>query len=372
MNGNGENPFEWTTERNMMHQPTQPPRVGRVLALGLALLLVGASRQAHAQSRVSSSVAQFLTIGTGARGSALGHAYTATATGADALAWNPAGAARTGPGTQRSSVFFSHADWLVDINYNAFGLVVPVTGSGVFGLSLAQMDYGRMDVRTIDAPEGTGETFGAADLVIGLTYAQPLTDRFFIGGTGKYIQQRIYDMSASTFAFDIGFVLQSDYFGGLRLAASIMNFGGLMHMSGVNNRIFVNLDETYSGSNVAIPAEIETGHWNLPLSFKFGAALPVVQREGVRLELLADAHQTNDNDLNIDVGSEATVDVSGVGVRLRGGYKDAGLGDQVLSHWTFGGGVDFTVSNIRFGADYGYIPFDALGNISMIDFTIGF
>ncbi len=340
--------------------------------MGLAVLLAGTSLPVQAQSRVSTSAASFLTIGTGARGTALGHAYTATATGADALAWNPAGAARTGGSPQRGSVFFSHADWLVDINYNAFAMVVPVTGSGVVGLSLAQMDYGRMDVRTIDYPEGTGESFGAADLVIGLSYAQPLTDRFYIGGTGKYIQQRIYDMSASTFAFDIGFVLQSDYFGGLRLAASIMNFGGLMQMSGVNNRIFVDVDEAYSGSNVAIPATIETGTWNLPLSFKFGAALPVVQRQGVRLELLTDVHQTNDNNLNLDLGTEATVEVSNVSVSFRAGHKDAGLGSQVLSHWTFGGGLDFTVSNLRFGADYGYVPFDALGNVSMIDFRVGF
>jgi len=356
----------------MKHLPTEPRRWVPGLGLAVVLLLAGTPRGALAQSRVGSSVASFLTIGTGARGSALGHAYTATTSGADALSWNPAGAARTGGVSQRGSVFFSHANWLADINYNAFGFVVPVTGSGVAGISLVQMDYGRMAVRTVDAPEGTGESFGATDLAIGLTYAQPLTDRFFIGGSGKFIQQRIYDMSASTFAFDIGFVLQSDYFGGLRLAASIMNFGGLMQMSGVNNRVFVDIDETYSGSNVAIPAQIETGRWNLPLSFKFGAALPVVQRQGVRLELLADANQTNDNNLNVDMGSEATVEMNGVAVSLRGGYKDAGLGDQVLSHWTFGGGLQFEVSGIRFGTDYAYVPFDALGNVSMLDFRIGF
>jgi hypothetical protein len=346
--------------------------MGRGLGLCVALLVAGTPLPAQAQSRVSTSAATFLTIGTGARGSALGHAYTATATGADALAWNPAGASRLGSGDQRGSVFFSHADWLVDINYNAFALVIPVTRAGVFGLSLAQMDYGRMDVRTVDYPEGTGETFGAADLVVGLSYSQPLTDRFYIGGTGKYVQQRIYDMSASTMAFDIGFVLESDYFGGLRLAASIMNFGGLMQMSGVNNRIFVDVDETYSGSNIAIPATIETGKWNLPLSFKFGAALPVVQRQGFALELLADAHQTNDNNLNVDLGTEASVTVSGVSVNFRAGHKDAGLGDEVLSHWTFGGGLDFSLSDLRLGADYGYVPFDALGNVSMIDFRVHF
>ncbi|NNE71431.1 MAG: PorV/PorQ family protein [Rhodothermales bacterium] len=349
-------------------------RPSRAAGLVLLTLLVTAtiSQTVLAQSRVATSAASFLTLGMGARGSALGHAYTASATGADALLWNPAGAALRGPGGQRGSVFFSHADWIVDTDLNAFGLVIPVMGSGAFGISLAQLDYGRMDVRTVNLPDGTGETFGASDLVIGLTYAQPLTDRFFIGGTGKWIRQNIYDMSASTMAFDIGFVLVSDYFNGLRIAASIMNFGGLMRMEGVNGRVFVDIDPTHSGSNEALPATLETTAWSLPLSFKFGTALPVVQTSAFTLELLADAHQTNDNELNVDLGTEARYDAGPVALDLRLGYKDAALGDQVQNHWAVGGGLSTSIGRTSFGADFGYIPFDVLGNVSVLDFRIGF
>lgn len=345
---------------------------GRVamLLLACAMVLISADR-VSAQSRVATSAASFLTIGSGARGSSLGHAYTATATGADALLWNPAGAARTVHGGGKGSLFFSHTDWLVGINYDAFGLVIPAAGQGVVGISLAQMDYGRMIVRTVDLPEGTGETFGASDLLIGVSYAQPLTDRFFIGGTGKYIGQRIYDMSASTFAFDIGFVLQTDYFNGMRIAASIMNFGGLMKMDGVNSRVFVDIDPTSSGSNDALPATLETTGWDLPLSFKFGVALPLVKTDLVAWELLADAHQTNDNGLNMDMGTEMRFSVSPAALNLRVGYKDMPL-DNTYSHLTFGAGVDMTLSGVRFGADYGYVPFVDLGNVSMLDFRVTF
>lgn len=337
----------------------------------VSLLLVCVLSEAYAQNRVSTSAAQFLTIGTGARGSALGHAYTSIAKGADALFWNPAGAARVNDARYRGSVFFSHTQWLVDVDYNAFGLVVPITGSGVIGLSLAQMDYGRMDVRTVDLPEGTGETFGASDLVVGVSYAQPLTNRFFIGGTFKLVQQKIYDMSARTMAFDIGFVLESDYFNGMRLAASIMNFGGQMQMDGVNSRVFVDIDERNSGSNESLPAELETTKWDLPLSFKFGAAWPIINTANVRLDLLTDAHQTNDNGLNADVGTEVRFTVGAVNLDLRAGYKDLPL-DNVYSHLTFGGGLDMRISAVRFGADFGYVPFEQLGNVSMLDFRLYF
>jgi hypothetical protein len=348
-------------------------RISTCLVL-LVVLALGAS-EAMAQSRVSTTAAHFLTLGTGAQGTALGHAYTTMATGGDALFWNPAGIARMGPGNKRGSLFFNHTDWLLDLNYNSFGLVVPVTAAGAFGFQIAQLDYGRMDVRTVALPEGTGETFGASDLVMGASYAQPLTNSFYIGGTAKYVRQSIYDMSANTFAFDIGFVLESDYLNGMRLAASIMNFGGKMQMDGVNSRVFVDIDPTSSGSNDALPAKLETRQWDLPLSFKFGVAVPVINTSNVRVELLSDAHQTNDNSLNADFGGQAKFMVGGIDLDLRAGYKDFGskeLRDNVQSHFTYGGGLSLGVAGLQLGIDYAYVPFEFLGNVQMFDLRLGF
>jgi hypothetical protein len=342
------------------------------IAVALVLLLcLNGGQEAAAQSRVSTTAAQFLTIGTGARGSALGHAYTASATGADALYWNPAGVARTDAAGNRGAVFFSNTQWLMEIDYNAFGLTVPVTRSGVAGLSIAMMDYGRMPVTTVNMPDGTGESFGAMDLVAGLSYAQPLTDMFYIGGTFKYVRQNIYDMSAGTVAFDIGFVLDSPYLNGLRLGASIMNFGGQMQMRGVNARRFITIDPQNSGSNDKLPAHLHTDSWDLPLSFKFGAALPVVRTNSVRLELLADAQQTNDNNLNADFGAELRFLLGNVTFDLRGGYKDFPL-TEVDNHLTLGGGLDLRFTGIRIGADFGFMPFDALGSVRMLDLRLFF
>ncbi len=345
------------------------PRKTSVLCLALAALI--ACAPAYAQSRVATTAAQFLTIGTGARASALGHAYTAHATGGEALYWNPAGAARAYDSYSRGSIFVSHADWLMDIDYNAFGFVVPVTASGVLGISIAQMNYGRMDVTSVDLPDGTGESFGAADLVVGVSYAQPLTNSFYIGGTLKYVRQSIYDMSASTGALDVGFVLESEYLNGMRLAASIMNFGAKMQMDGINSRLFVDIDPGNSGSNDKLPATLETEAWPLPLSFKFGASVPVVNTHSARLELLADAHQTNDNELNADLGALLRYTVGTVNFELRGGYKDMAV-SNATSHVTLGGGVDLRAGGIRLGADYGFVPYNEIGNVQMVDFRLYF
>ena len=142
----------------------------------LTLCLAGNAGSALAQSRTGTTAATFLTLGAGARGQALGHAYTAMASGADALFWNPAGAARGYSGLDRGGVMLSHARWFADIDFNAAAVVIPAGGTRVLGLSVAAVNYGDMKVRTVALPEGTGETFGATDFSLGLTYAPTADD----------------------------------------------------------------------------------------------------------------------------------------------------------------------------------------------------
>ncbi len=340
-------------------------------SLTLFLMLTVLPAGVLAQNRTGTTAAAFLTLGTGARGQAVGHAYTALATGADALFWNPAGAARSYSGRQRGSLLLSHAQWLADINYNAAAVVIPVFGTHTIGLSVASVDYGSMPVRTVAFPEGTGETFRAGDFSLGVTYAQPLTSAFYFGGTVKYVRQQIRDMSADAVGFDFGFVLQTQYLQGLTLAASIQNFGSKMQMGGVNSVVFVDIDETTSGNNPDVPARLEMDSWDLPLSFKFGMALPVFRLDHVELMALADAHQSNDNRLNGDFGGQLRLYNRTFNFDVRAGFKDLFV-EHVDSHLTLGAGLDVRALGIRTGFDYAYTPFDLLGNTQMLDFRIYF
>lgn len=342
-------------------------------SLVLLVILAGFISQApvQAQSRVGTTAATFLTMGAGARGISLGHAYTAIATGPDALFWNPGGAARALNGRQRGGVLFSNNSWIADIDYNAFAVVVPITATGVLGLSLSTVDYGRMDVRTVTNPEGTGETFGAQDLSIGLTYAMPLTPSFYFGGTTKYVRQSIRDMSAASVAFDFGFVLVTDYLNGAQIAASIMNFGGKMQMDGINSEVNIDLDDANTGSTESIPARIRMDRWDLPLSFKLGVGIPAISTSNIELMLLADAHQTNDNNLNSDFGAQLKYFTRNMAFNTRMGFKDAFL-DNVDSHLSYGAGLDVQVSGARFGFDFAYVPFDLLDETKTFDFRIYF
>ena len=349
-------------------------KMNRITTLLLLLLFI-VSPVILAQSRVGTTAAPFLTMGVGAKNLALGHAGTVNTTGAEALFWNPAGISlETDAGTY-SSGFLTVNQLFVDVNAYGTGLVFPIgkTPGKNFGLGINFVDYGRMTVRTVADQEGTGATFGAHDLSIGLTYAQNLTESFHFGGTAKIIQQKIYDMAASTFAVDFGFILKTDYLNGMVIGGSISNFGGKMQMDGINSERFIDIDPTQEGDNRNVPARTYMDEWDLPLSFRFGAKFPIVNQENLQWSVLSDIQQTNDNELNLDSGSELSYLSKTIKFHTRVGYKDLGIGTKVDAHLSYGAGITLrTNSGVAIGVDFAQVPHYYLGQTTIVDLKLYF
>lgn len=346
----------------------------RIIIIFQLLVLLAASN-ALAQSRVGTTAAPFLTMGVGAKAAALGHANTVFTSGAEALYWNPAGISIENETGSRSSAYVGINDMFIGVSAYATGLVFPIGKSGKknFGFGVNFVDYGRQEVRTVEQPEGIGATFGAHDLSMSLTYAQNLTESFHFGGGVKFIQQKIYDMSAQTFAVDLGFILKTSYFNGMNIGASISNFGGKMQMDGINGEYFLDIDSRSEGNNDNIPARVYMDKWDLPLSFKAGLSIPAIKKENLELLLLSEVQQTNDNDLNFDSGSQLSYLTKTVKFHTRVGYKDLGLGDKVDSHFTYGAGFTLqTSTGLAIGIDFAQVPYEYLGQTSMIDLKLFF
>lgn len=342
-------------------------------SLLVVIVMFAASSNIYAQSRVGTTAAPFLTMGVGAKGQSLGNANSILVSGAEGLFWNPATiAVDRGYGNGISAMFNVH-ELFVDVNSYATGIVVPLAEGKNLGLGVNLVDYGRQVVRTVAEQQGTGATFGAYDLSIGMTYAQNLSENFFFGLTTKFVQQRIYDMTAETFAFDFGFVLLTDYLNGASLGATISNFGGTMQMNGINSRYVIDIDPTSDGNNTNIPVNLFTDEWDLPLSFKFGLVVPAYKQDNLELNLMSEIQQTNDNDLNIDNGAQFSYKTKTVEFHLRSGYRDFLLGDEVDSHFTYGAGLSLKTNNgpaISF--DFAQVPFEYLGTTTLLDVKLYF
>jgi len=345
-----------------------------IIIFSIVVLGVVSNSNVQAQTRSGSTVANFLTVGMGATGSSLGHAYTASVYGAESMFWNPAGIARSGDLSYTSgSLNMSYFDWFADISMYNSALAFKINQSASIGFNISYVNYGQMEITTVDVPTGIGTTFGAYDLSFGLTYASKLTQNFHFGGTAKLIRQSIWDMSAQTIAIDLGFILETEYLNGMTIGATISNFGGKMQMQGINTDLFADIDPTSEGNNPDTPVTVKTDEWDLPLSFKFGFAIPVIKTEYVTYNVMSDIQQTNDNNLNFDFGNQLVFTTKTVQFTVNGGYKDFLLEDNVDSHFTYGVGVRLRVAkstNVAFNISQ--VPFSYLGNTRMVDFKVFF
>lgn len=338
------------------------------LSINLIMILLMSgllfAQQQNFKSNVSkrgTTAAQFLKISQGARASAMGGAFVAVADDPSAIYWNVAGLARL----QNNGFVVDRTQWIADINYNFLSASYSLGNLGTIGLSFTASDYGEMKVRTIEEPNGTGETFGASDIAVSFAWAFNITDRFSIGFNPKVIYQSIWKMSDYTFAIDMG-VLYNTPFDGITLGMSITNFGSKMQLQGTSSTVLYDPDLGTTGNNDRIPANLFTDAWELPLGFKVGISYQALQSDMHDLKFAVDASHPNDNYESINVGGEYTFNRM---FSLRGGYKSLFLQDSEES-WTFGAGLNqMLLGNISIHFDYAYAFFGRLKDIQK--FTVG-
>lgn len=318
----------------------------------LMLIILIPFLEVSAQSKVGTTAAPFLTNPVGSRAIGMGGAFVATSNDVTALFWNPAGIARIGNG----DASFTRTNWFANITYNWAGATVDLGELGALGLNATYLDYGKMEVTTLAEYDGTGEYFTASDMVIGLTYSRNLTDRFAIGVTAKYVSQKIWNCSASALAFDFGVLFVSDIYG-LRVGATITNFGEEMQLDGKDLYVQYDLDPNAYGNNEQILAKLNTDRFPLPLTFRVGLAIDPIDIENHRITLGVDALHPNDNDESLNAGLEYLLyDV----ISLRAGYSSLFLNNDV-SGLTLGAGIKYDF-NPAFGVyvDYAYQDFGIL------------
>jgi len=186
---------------------------------------------AQSPIRVGTTSAEFLGIGYGAAGCAMGDANVSLVNDISSVYWNPAGLAFM----ERSEVMSSFQPWIVNIStfFSAAGVTLPANGTLAIGI--IGVNYGEMEVTTVDAQQGTGETFYANDYSFSLSYGRKLATWFGFGASAKYIRSSIWHSNAQAFAVDLGVQIHTPFFSpsgneahGLKIGMSLSNYGTKM------------------------------------------------------------------------------------------------------------------------------------------------
>lgn len=282
-----------------------------MIRISLFFVLLGFTALGFAAGETGLAV---LKVGVGARATAMGEAFVATADDASGVYWNPAGSVWI---PQRQA-HFTHNSWIQGINHNVASLTFP-TQYGSFGIGLLLNNIDGFESRTIASKEPTG-TFSSHDFSMSLNYSRKLNENLSVGANFKYINKKIYIESANGYMIDVGARYLTPVHG-LTVAGTVQNLGFTTKM--VTEKI------------------------RLPQTLRIGASydLPFGQFED-KLLLAADYVQIFDEATHINVGAE----IRPISVMaLRAGYQ-TGFDEKDLSA---GFGLHLDWLNI----DYAYVPF---------------
>lgn len=285
---------------------------------------------------------EFLLLGAGARGPALGGAYAALATDVSALYYNPAGLAQL----SRPEAMVSTYTYVADTRYTWAGLAHPFGGGArAFGLQIGSFGFSDQPVYTVENPEGDGTIYSVSQTFVGLSYAQNFSDRFAAGFTGKLIVDKLGRTSATGFAVDFGtsfHVMAANR--PLRASFVIQNLGSTLEHQGSA------LDETIPRDPVPgqvdvpqeqQPANLRTKDWGLPVLFRVGVSLDVVASEQARTTILAEFNQPNSTRAGFGIGAEFML--SDIG---KSGFYFSGRGS-----WSYQSDNNLDIANAPFGTD---------------------
>jgi len=294
---------------------------------------------------------QFLKIGGDARGSAMSEAVIAVTNDVSALYWNPAGLVNS----TSNQIVVSHAEWLVDLKHEFFGMRYALGENDFVGFSFTSLHTDPMPITTEYQPTGNGNYFNFSDVAIGGTYARKMTDQFSFGITARYVRENIAELHTDAILVDIG----TYYFMGLgssRFSVVVTNFGDNVEPKG----------STLNGAGEKVNS---FQGFSPPTLFKLGYAFEPWQDEINRLTTSIQLNHPNDNAENVRFGAEYEYDKM---FFLRAGVKrtigESFLGKSISSaeDVSFGGGVKIPLGITIANVDYSFSNFNELGSVHRI------
>ena len=341
----------------------------QTVVVGLLALAAGWVGPAYAGSneRKGTAGAQELLMGVGPRGTALGSAVTADASGVEAMFWNPAGLG-TVKGTE---AMFSHTGYFADQKLNYAAVASHVGGAGVLAFDAKVLSIGDIIVTTEDAPEGTGQILNPTFTVLGLGYARQFTDRVLFGGVVHYVNEQIANASASGLAFDFG-VQYTTGWNGLQFGIAMKNFGSQLEFSGAD--FDVNLLPPGSDPQASNrPFALSSAPFEMPSYFALGGTVEVYAQNQQRLALLSGFQSNNfefdyllsglewsyRHDYALRASYFGSFGSASSGSSLSGseGSLEFNSGNDLYSGFALGGGAQIhTGGDSRLGVDVSWRP----------------
>lgn len=231
------------------------------------------------KDRAGQAGADELLINPWARSSGWGGANNACATGVEGMYNNIAGMAFT----PKTEIVFSYSDWMrgSDIALMSFGLAQRIGESGVFGFSIMSLNFGEIEITTIDLPDGGIGKFAPRYLNINIGYAKAFSNSISGGLNVKIINEAIADASAIGVAIDAGIIYVTGEKENVKFGITLRNVGDKMKFSGDG----YSLQAMVPNNSNQFTMTQRGAAFELPTQLQIGAAYDFLFSEAFRFTL---------------------------------------------------------------------------------------
>ena len=320
-------------------KPRKNRCLARIILSGIIIqfaLWVNTAWAKDINSKAGTSAFSFLKVDFSARAVAMGGAFTGLANDESALYYNPAGVASF----EENRYILAYHNYFVDLQSGFAGYIHRLGEDISLGGWMSYMNYGEF-IET-DISGNTLGAFGGGNLVTAVTVAVQKHYNLTLGGTVKFIYERVQNFSGTGMAVDVGIKYAGD-----RERRSV----GL---------VIQNLGTQFSG----LGSEKD----QLPLTVRGGIA---VRPRSFPLTLAADLLLPIDNNLEFAIGSEY---YEFKPLYLRLGWNSFGSNFRTANsddHWAgFSLGVGFDINKMHIS--YAFSPSADLGESHRVTLTGGF
>ncbi|MDX2473599.1 MAG: FlgD immunoglobulin-like domain containing protein [Candidatus Krumholzibacteria bacterium] len=188
-----------------------------VLALALALT-AGTAPMANADVGDQGLPGDWLSRYASPFAVGMGGATVAVGQEPQAALWNPAGLSWL----RRNAVQATSTRLFDETTVNGLAFAMPSRNLPTFALNILYLKSGEFE--QTNALNETLGTFSEGDLVMALSGAHQLSDRWSVGANVKMVRQTLEDFSGGGVGLDLG--LMGEVIPGVKVAASALNLGG--------------------------------------------------------------------------------------------------------------------------------------------------
>lgn len=229
------------------------------------------------EDRAGSAGASQLLINPWTRSTAIGDAGISHVNGLEATFTNIAGLAFT----DKTQIKFDRTNWLgsAGIGLSSAGIAQRISESDVIAVSIQSLNFGDINITTVDLPDGGIGQFSPRMNVFNIGYARSFSASIYGGVNFKVISENISNLKATGMALDAGIRYVTGEQDQVKFGIALKNVGPVMRYKGDG----LSIEANYLNDGNITTLEQRSATYEMPSLLSIGGSYDFIFSENSKL-----------------------------------------------------------------------------------------